>query len=208
MLTVRDGDITRFASKALCRASRLALCPQHNKSRGQSTTYYNNPPRMNSPVVSPVPRPAEFQAHIYDSFLQGRTSDVALRICGSWDAFYKFHRVVLIQAVRTLSLLLLWSSVRLHPLEEFFRDLFTGGFVESEDKGFSPGSRVASGPIELTLYDPNITRAGTWLPFLFYTVHTNRPTIPVLTWISAFEYVLIGSYRPYFNHPLSFIWTM
>lgn len=163
---------------------------------------------MNSPVVSPVPRPAEFQAHIYDSFLQGRTSDVALRICGSWDAFYKFHRVVLIQAVCTLSLLLLWSSVRLHLLEEFFRDLFTGGFVESEDKGFSPGSRVASGPIELTLYDPNITRAGTWLSFLFYTVRTNRPTIPVLTCISAFEYVLIGSYRPYFNHPLSFIWSI
>src|SRR5260221_8928395 len=94
-------DITRFAFLDL---SRLALRPQHNKSRGQSTTYSQSSP-MNSPVVSPVPRPAVFQAHIYNSFLQGRTSDVALRIHGSWDATYKFHRVVLIQAVGTLSLL-------------------------------------------------------------------------------------------------------
>ncbi len=57
---------------------------------------------MNSPASSPVPRPSEFQAHIYNSFLQGRTSDVALRIRASWDAIYNFHRVVLIQAVRTL----------------------------------------------------------------------------------------------------------
>ena len=83
---------------------RLALRPQHNRSRGQSTTHSQSSP-MNSPVVSPVPRPAEFQAHMYNSFLQGRTSDVALRIRGSWDAIYKSHRVVLIQAVRTLSFL-------------------------------------------------------------------------------------------------------
>src|SRR5712671_6914255 len=57
---------------------------------------------MNSPISSPSPRPAEFQAHIYNSFLQGRTSDVAIRICASWDAIYKFHRVVLIQAVGDL----------------------------------------------------------------------------------------------------------
>lgn len=53
---------------------------------------------MNSPISSP--RPAEFQAHIYNSFLQGNTSDVALRIRASWNAIYNFHRVVLIQAVR------------------------------------------------------------------------------------------------------------
>ena len=55
---------------------------------------------MNSPVSSP--RPSEFQAHIYNSFLQGRTSDVAIRICASWNAIYNFHRVVLIQAVGTV----------------------------------------------------------------------------------------------------------
>jgi hypothetical protein len=54
---------------------------------------------MNSPISSP--RPAEFQAHIYNSFLQGNTADVALRIRASWNAIYNFHRVVLIQAVRT-----------------------------------------------------------------------------------------------------------
>lgn len=101
---IRPGHHAFRFSGSLSRASRLALRPQHNRSRGQSTTYSQSSP-MNSPVVSPVPRPAEFQAHIYNSFLQGRTSDVALRIRGSWDATYKFHRVVLIQAVGTLSLL-------------------------------------------------------------------------------------------------------
>jgi hypothetical protein len=115
---------------------------------------------MHSPVVSPVPRPAEFQAHVYNSFLQGRTSDVAIRIRGSWDAIYKVHRVVLIQAVRTRSLLLLQRSLHLHPFEDFFRHLFTGGFVESEDNDPTTGSRVASGPIEVVFDDTNITRAG------------------------------------------------
>jgi hypothetical protein len=53
---------------------------------------------MNSPISSP--QPAEFQAHIYNSFLQGDTADVALRIRASWNAIYNSHRVVLIQAVR------------------------------------------------------------------------------------------------------------
>ncbi|KAI0252687.1 hypothetical protein BJV78DRAFT_1200368 [Lactifluus subvellereus] len=94
---------------------------------------------MNSPISSPVPRPAEFQAHIYNSFLQGKTSDVALRICASWHAIYKFHRVVLIQA-------------------EFFRHLFTGGFVESEGSDSTPGSHITSRPIEVVFDDTNITR--------------------------------------------------
>ncbi|KAI0307502.1 hypothetical protein B0F90DRAFT_1620846 [Multifurca ochricompacta] len=96
---------------------------------------------MISPISSPVPPPAEFQAHIYNSFLQGKTSDVTLRIRASWDAVYKFHRVVLIQA-------------------EFFRHLFTGGFVESEGKDSSLRSSVPS-PIEVVFDDTNITRAGT-----------------------------------------------
>lgn len=91
---------------------------------------------MDSPVSSP--RPSEFQAHIYNSFLQGRTSDVAIRIRASWDAIYNFHRVVLIQA-------------------EFFRDLFTGGFVESES---TQVSSISPGPIEVVFDDANITRAA------------------------------------------------
>lgn len=113
---------------------------------------------MNSPTSSPVPRPAEFQAHIYNSFLQGRTSDVDIRIRASWDAIYKFHRVVLIQAVR--SLVFVRSNVSLYSFEEFFRHLFTGGFSESEDKDSSSGSRV-SRPIEVVFDDINITRPGT-----------------------------------------------
>ncbi|KAI9445522.1 hypothetical protein H4582DRAFT_2117801 [Lactarius indigo] len=98
---------------------------------------------MNSPISSPViPQPAEFQAHIYNSFLQGKTSDVTLRIRASWNAIYNFHRVVLIQA-------------------DFFRYLFTGGFVESEVKGLSLRPGASQGPIEVVFDDTNITRAGT-----------------------------------------------
>jgi hypothetical protein len=48
----------------------------------------------------------------------------------------------------------------LTPFEDYFRHLFTGGFVESEDKDSTPGSRVASGPIDIAFEDTNITRAG------------------------------------------------
>jgi len=48
----------------------------------------------------------------------------------------------------------------LTPFEDYFRHLFTGGFVESEDKDSTPGSRVASGPIDVEFEDTNITRAG------------------------------------------------
>jgi hypothetical protein len=45
-------------------------------------------------------------------------------------------------------------SLHLHPFEEFFRDLFTGGFVESESKD-------SSGAIQVVFDDTNITRACT-----------------------------------------------
>jgi len=57
--------------------------------------------------------------------------------------------------------LLLPSSLHLRLFEEFFRDLFTGGFVESESNDFSQGSSISSGPIEVVFDDINITRAGT-----------------------------------------------
>jgi len=43
--------------------------------------------------------PRNLQDHLYASFLEGSTADVALHISGSWQAVYKLHRVVLIQAV-------------------------------------------------------------------------------------------------------------
>lgn len=44
----------------------------------------------------------DIQSHLYRAFLDGRTSDVALHVRGSWEGIYKLHRVVLIQAVSAL----------------------------------------------------------------------------------------------------------
>ncbi|GLB36572.1 hypothetical protein LshimejAT787_0308600 [Lyophyllum shimeji] len=84
------------------------------------------------------PSAADIQHHLYTSFLQGSTADVALRVHGSWDAIYKLHRVVLIQS-------------------GFFRSLFTAGFAES-----SPRPASANAPDEIVIHfdDPNITRAA------------------------------------------------
>ena len=48
--------------------------------------------------------PRNLQDHLYASFLEGNTADVALYISGSWHAVYKLHRVVLIQAVSNIRL--------------------------------------------------------------------------------------------------------
>lgn len=42
---------------------------------------------------------SDIQSHLYSAFLEGRTSDVALHVRGSWEGIYHLHRVVLIQAV-------------------------------------------------------------------------------------------------------------
>ena len=56
---------------------------------------------MSSNPASPTrPSPSDLQSHLYTSFLQRKTADVALRISGSWNAIYRLHRVILIQAVR------------------------------------------------------------------------------------------------------------
>lgn len=55
---------------------------------------------MTSTPASPTrPSPNDLQSHLYTSFLQRKTADVALRISGSWNAVYRLHRVILIQAV-------------------------------------------------------------------------------------------------------------
>lgn len=59
-------------------------------------------PRDNNSTSSPIPsRPSAFdlQAHLFSSLLQGYTADVSLVVRGSWEAVYRLHRVVLIQAV-------------------------------------------------------------------------------------------------------------
>lgn len=45
------------------------------------------------------PSALDIQNHLYTSFLEGSTADVALRVRGSWHAIYNLHRVVLIQSV-------------------------------------------------------------------------------------------------------------
>ncbi|KAJ3894942.1 hypothetical protein GG344DRAFT_40003 [Lentinula edodes] len=100
---------------------------------------------MNSSVI---------QSHLYNSFLSGQTSDVCIRISGAFSATYRLHRVVLIQA-------------------GFWRDLFTGGFVESSVKlrttGRKSDTRVASSItnsssgediLDVVLDDRNISRAA------------------------------------------------
>ncbi|KAJ3997893.1 hypothetical protein F5050DRAFT_1568403 [Lentinula boryana] len=94
------------------------------------------------------------QSHLYNSLLTGQTSDICIRITGAFYATYHLHRVVLIQA-------------------GFWRDLFTGGFVESSAKrqttGFKSGTRIDSHNslssfgaeiLDVVLDDRNISRAA------------------------------------------------
>ncbi|TBU48693.1 hypothetical protein BD309DRAFT_247440 [Dichomitus squalens] len=93
---------------------------------------------MTSAPNSPTrPSPNDLQSHLYASFLQRKTADVALRISGSWHAIYRLHRVILIQA-------------------GFFQSLFTSGFSESKSSSY----RMRPDYIDIVFDDPNITRAG------------------------------------------------
>lgn len=55
------------------------------------------------PMNSPGPTATDIQSHLYNSFIQGSTHDVAIRVSGNWSALYKLHRVVLIQSVWELA---------------------------------------------------------------------------------------------------------
>ncbi|TDL28927.1 hypothetical protein BD410DRAFT_893843 [Rickenella mellea] len=83
------------------------------------------------PLSSSQRHMSTLQQHLYNSFLTAETPDVALHVRGTWEAVYRLHRVVLIQA-------------------GFFRSLFTGGFLES----------VGPQEVDVTFDDPNITRAA------------------------------------------------
>lgn len=81
--------------------------------------------------------PQHLQSHLYEAFLSGTTYDVLLRVTGNWDAVYKLHRIVLIQA-------------------DFFRSLFTSGFKESTSH-----PKGAQGEVVVRFdHDPNVTRAA------------------------------------------------
>ncbi|KAI0825247.1 hypothetical protein BC628DRAFT_1320366 [Trametes gibbosa] len=91
-----------------------------------------------TPASPTRPSPSDLQSHLYASFLQRKTADVALRISGSWHAVYRLHRVVLIQA-------------------GYFQSLFTSGFSESKAK--HSGQRADPEYIDIVFDDLNITRA-------------------------------------------------
>ncbi|KAI0666226.1 hypothetical protein C8Q78DRAFT_984566 [Trametes maxima] len=90
-----------------------------------------------TPASPTRPSPNDLQSHLYASFLQRKTADVALRISGSWHAVYRLHRVILIQA-------------------GYFQSLFTSGFSESKA---GHQRRVDSEYIDIVFDDLNITRA-------------------------------------------------
>jgi len=60
--------------------------------------------RSEMKLPAPGPSPVDIQNHLYLSFLEASTTDVALRVSGSWHAIYKLHKVVLIQSVRLFRL--------------------------------------------------------------------------------------------------------
>ncbi|KAF9072661.1 hypothetical protein BDP27DRAFT_1445421 [Rhodocollybia butyracea] len=90
---------------------------------------------------------SDIQSHLYNSFLTRQTSDVCIHISGAFNAIYRLHRVVLIQA-------------------GFWKSLFTGGFSESEAKKNSRqetnsyNSSLSEEVVHVVLDDRNITRAA------------------------------------------------
>ncbi|KAJ7785724.1 hypothetical protein B0H16DRAFT_1487742 [Mycena metata] len=71
------------------------------------------------------------QSHLYQAFLHAHATDVSLRVRASWQATYRLHRVILIQA-------------------GFFNALFTAGWGESRK----------SDEIDIIFDDANITRGA------------------------------------------------
>ncbi|KAI0367497.1 hypothetical protein BV20DRAFT_970461 [Pilatotrama ljubarskyi] len=92
-----------------------------------------------TPASPTRPSPNDIQSHLYASFLQRKTADIALRISGSWHAVYRLHRVILIQA-------------------GYFQSLFTSGFSESKSR--QPSHREDADYIDIAFDDLNITRAA------------------------------------------------
>ena len=69
-------------------------------------------------MLSSVTSPADLQSHLYASFLEAKTPDVTLHVRGQWQAKYRLHRVVLIQAV-SLSYLTNVAYTHFHVLGIF-----------------------------------------------------------------------------------------
>jgi len=130
-----------FPSSSLSNPNLARLAIPYSTSlpslRNQANDHHMSGAQPTSPTRGPTP--VDLQSHLYQSFLSRKTADVALRIRGSWNALYKLHRVILIQA-------------------GFFQSLFTAGFSESKAK--VSVRRSEPDVIDIVFDDPNITRAG------------------------------------------------
>jgi hypothetical protein len=122
-----------------------------NSSPGRRTRQHRN---MNSPGPSPV----DIQHHLYSSFLEASTADVALHVRGSWEAIYRLHRVVLIQSVSVKLPVYRLAIQQVLIVQGFFRSLFTAGFAESSPR--PTGHLRGTDEIDILFDDRNITRAG------------------------------------------------
>lgn len=100
------GEETLMADSSLFSSADLTLwlVPTPESAGEMDPFSLSSPPT--SPAYTPdtmaAHPPRNLQDHLYTSFLEGSTADVALHVSGSWEAVYKLHRVVLIQAVSIL----------------------------------------------------------------------------------------------------------
>ena len=117
-LIVQMSDISRFSLDSR-PYSRPDSSHQTDSIFSQHSLSSLHPHGMASAPNSPTrPSPNDLQSHLYASFLQRKTADVALRISGSWHAVYRLHRVILIQAVCLILRNMLQSASHL-PVRAF-----------------------------------------------------------------------------------------
>jgi hypothetical protein len=94
---------TTAISQEMLGIDKLAHDSPRNHHRAAGRTDH---PRRSLTMNLPGPSPAAIQTHLYSSFLEAKTADVTLHVRGTWEAIYRLHRVVLIQAVCLLAFLL------------------------------------------------------------------------------------------------------
>ncbi|KAG9127367.1 hypothetical protein FRC07_014531 [Ceratobasidium sp. 392] len=130
-------SMSALSSSAQSRPVPAPRRPHSNTITGERPAA--SAPRSKMLVTSPPHSPRHIQNHLYQMFLEGQTADVSVVIRGSWEALYKLHRVILIQS-------------------DYFRTLFTNGFLESSRSYRSAADSTSGDVIELHFDDPNITR--------------------------------------------------
>lgn len=96
-----DPSLSRFAFASV---DSLIQSPVH-PSRPLPASGISSSSSMKMTSVTTTPSGntlQDIQSHLYNAFLSGDTADISLHIRGDgWDLVYRFHRIVLIQAVST-----------------------------------------------------------------------------------------------------------